>query len=278
MPFRTILAITGVHDGDGDIKLAARLSEQAGAHLSVMAVALAAPPPIGDYAAPLSDAWAEERRMDMANLDKRTQAVSSLLAAMPISSDVTSAYAEMGWSDEIIGRRARYADLTVIGPEMLSGGTLRNKAMEGALFSSGKPVLLAPAGITPTLQPKRVMVAWDSRLEASRAVREALEILARADEVRIVLVDPVEGEYDHGEEPGADVAVYLARHGANVAVDRLPRSGQAVADVLRRHAGDMSADLLVMGAYGHSRLREQIFGGVTKSMLGEPSLPILTAR
>ncbi|WP_353833965.1 universal stress protein [Mesorhizobium sp.] len=81
-----------------------------------------------------------------------------------------------------------------------------------------------------------------------------------------------------GAEPGADVAAYLARHGVNVTVDRLPSLDHSVVDVLRRHALDIAADLMVMGAYGHSRLRERIFGGVTVSMLEDPSMPILMAR
>jgi nucleotide-binding universal stress UspA family protein len=109
-------------------------------------------------------------------------------------------------------------------------------------------------------------------------MRESLEMLADANEVRLVLVDPAEGEDHHGEEPGADAAAYLARHGVKVTVDRLPSSNHAVAEVLRRHAVDTSAELMVMGAYGHSRLRQRTFGGVTKSMLESQSLPILMAR
>ena len=178
----------------------------------------------------------------------------------------------------MVARRARYADLTLIGPELLGGETLKSKALEGALFFSGKPVLVVPAGAHVTLKPRTVLVAWDSRVEASRAVRESLDLLAAAEEVRLVLVDPEASESGHGAEPGADAAAYLARHGAKVTVDRLPRSGHTVAEVLRSHALDMSAELMVMGAYGHSRLRERIFGGVTRSMLDEPPLPILMAR
>ena len=103
-------------------------------------------------------------------------------------------------------------------------------------------------------------------------------MLTGADDVRLVLVDPVQGEDYHGDEPGADAAAYLARHGVKVTIDRLPRMNQSVSEVLRQHAVDTSAELLVMGAYGHSRLRERLFGGVTKSMISEPPLPLLLAR
>lgn len=278
MPFKTLLTITSPELSDRDLRVAADLCDQIDAHLSVLVVALAAPPPIGEYAALVSDVWLEQRQKDLKELQERTTAVSKFLAESALSSDLSGEYQEIAWADDAIGRRARYADLTVVGPEMLARETLKDKMIEGALFSSGKPLLLAPEGSGPTLKPNRVMIAWDSRIEASRAVRESLEILVGAEEVRIVLVDPTEGESGHGAEPGADVATYLARHGAKVTVDRLPSRGNTVASVLRQHAVDTAAELLVMGAYGHSRLRERIFGGVTKFMLDSPALPVLMAR
>ena len=251
---------------------------RSGAHISVFVVALAAPPPIGEYAAVVSDPWREERQAGLQRLNQRTMEVTSILAATDLSADVACDYPELASADEVIARRARYADLTLIGPDLLDGETLKSKALEGTLFFSGKPVLIVPDGAHATLKPRTVLVAWDSRVEASRAVRESLDILAAAKDVRLVLVDPKGGESGHGAEPGADAATYLARHGVKVTVDRLTSSGHIVAEVLRRHALDMSAELMVMGAYGHSRLRERIFGGVTRSMLDEPPLPILMAR
>ena len=278
MAFKTLLAVTGPDLGDGDLKLAIALCEEIEAHLAVLVVALAAPPPIGEYAAVVSDAWLQERQADMDMLQKRTAVVTALLASSPVSSDVSSEYPEEAGADDVIGRRARYADVTLLGPELLSRGILKSKAVEGALFSSGKPLLLVPEGAAPTLKPKRIMVAWDSRIEASNAVARSLDLLSAADNVHLVLVDPLEGETGQGAEPGADLATYVARFGVKVTVDRVPSQGRTVAATLRQHAIDISADLLVMGAYGHSRLRERIFGGVTRSMIDEPPLPILMAR
>ncbi|MBX3573813.1 MAG: universal stress protein [Mesorhizobium sp.] len=275
---KTILTVTSPDLGDADLKLAATLCEEIEAHLAVLVLNMAAPPPIGGYAAIMSDAWLQERQADVNRLQERMAAVSDLLAASQISSDVSSEYPEEAWAHEVIGRRARYADLTVIGPELLSRGALKNKVVTGTLFSSGKPLLLVPQGSFPTLSPKRVLIAWDSRIEASNAVARSLDLLRTADDVRLVLVDPVEGEFGQGEEPGADAATYLARHGIKVTVDRRPSQGRSIAAVLRQHAIDTSAQLLIMGAYGHSRLSERILGGVTKTMIDEPPLPILMAR
>ncbi|MCO5157463.1 MAG: universal stress protein [Aquamicrobium sp.] len=278
MTFRTILTVAGLERGDHDIDLAASLCEEASAHLSVFVVAFAAPPPVGTYAAMISDAWVQERQADAERLEERLAAITARLSGREVSADISGVYPETAWADDVIGRRGRYCDLTLLGPELLSGGMLKDKIVEGALFWSGKPVLLVPEGASATLQPKRVMVAWDSRIEASRAVRESLGILKTAEEVRLVLVDPEEGEDAHGDEPGADAAVYLVRHGVRVGVDRLPSAGRPVVEVLRRHALDIGADMIVMGAYGHSRLRQRILGGVTRSMIEEPPLPVLMAR
>lgn len=279
MRFKTILTVAGSETAwKGDLKLAADFCEQAEAHLSVLVMALGAPPPVGEYAAFVSDSWLQEREADLKRLNARKEEISTFLAGSAVSGNVASEYSEVGWADEMVGRRARYADLTLAGPELLKTETLKEKVIEGALFWSGKPLLLIPEGARPTLEPKRVLVAWDTRIEATRAIREALELLVAADEVRLAIVDPVESERSHGEEPGADVATFLARHGAKVTVDRLPSESHSVAEVLRRHAIDTDAQMLVMGAYGHSRLRERIFGGVTRSMLDNPPIPVFLAR
>lgn len=278
MPFKTILAVVGVDQGDRDVETAIGVCREIGAHLSVLVLGLASPPPVGAYAAVVSDTWMEEREADMKRLAKRVDAIEVLVARQGIPADVECEYAEMAWTDAMAGRRARYADLTLIGPDLIANGDLKHYILNGALFESGRPLLLAPSGHKATLRPKRILVAWDSRIEASRAAREAVEMIAAADEVRITLVDPEAGDLAQGDEPGADVAAWLARHGAKVSVDRLASGGRSVVAVLRQHAVDCGADLIVMGGYGHSRMRERIFGGVTKSMVDEPPLPVFMAR
>ena len=279
MAIRTVLTVVGLEKGDKDLRLAAQMCEEIQAHLSVLVLGIAAPLPVTDpYTATIADVWLEQRRDDLRQIDVRTAQVSAFLAASAVSADVVSEYAESGWADDAAGRRARYADITLLGPETLASGDVRDKAIEGTLFASGKPLLVVPPGPVPSLRPKRVLVAWNSSIEASRAVRESLDMLVGAESVRIVLVDPVEGETRHGAEPGADIGAFLARHGVKVTVERLPGGGHPVAEVLRRHAVDVAADMLVMGGYGHSRLHERIFGGVTRSMLEKPSLPVLFAH
>jgi len=274
MPIKSILTVTGTEQGDDDLLQVAALCDSAGLHLSVLVVQLAAPPPIGEFAAVVSEAWLAERRDDERYLEERRSAVNALLAGR--GADIRSVYVEMVDADNEIGRQARYADLVIAGPQMLQDHLLRNKLVEGVLFGSGRPLLLMPYSSPLSLAPRRVVIGWDGGLEAARAVRESLEILAAAGEVSIALVDPSAGE--EGQLLGTDLASYLARHGCRASIERLESSGRSVHQTLCDHAAAVEADLMVLGAYGHSRLRERIFGGVTRSFLENVPLPVLMAR
>ena len=278
MSIKTIMCVVGVKVGDNDLKSAIDLCIENDAHLLVLVISIAAPPPIGDYASSISDAWLEERKQDIQKLEERAGTIEELVAHADFSASVVSEYVEFIGTAEAIGRHGRYSDLVFVGPEVLKSEVLKSKVVEGTLFEAGRPILIAPSGSSPTLTPKHVLLAWDSRLESARATREALDMLARAEDVHVTLVDPDASPTANGPEPGADVGAYLAHHGVKVIVDRLPSGGNPVAAVLNQHALDVSADLIVMGGYGHSRLRERVFGGVTKSMIDQPKFPILMAR
>lgn len=275
MTYKTVLAVVGVHHGEQSLHSAAEICASVGAHLSLLIVKLASPPPIGDYAAAVSVDWLDERQRDIDKLEASAKKASEILEQTGIFFDVATMYTEVAWADDEIGERARYADLTLVGDGMMTEPELRSRTIDGALFRSARPVLIVPKGKSVTLRPKKVMLAWDSGLEAARAAREALDILAGADDVHVTMVDPRASYGRNGEEPGADIAGYLVRHNVSVAVERLPSGGQSIDEVLNRYARDTSADLLVMGAYGHSRMRERVFGGVTRSMLETATVPVL---
>lgn len=278
MPFKTILSIIGVNQGDDDVRAAIEICRQRDAHLSVLVVALSSPAPIGAYGEVASPVWLEETQGEIAKLDERVEKIKALLEPQGISFEVQDLFTEYAWADSQIGERACYADLVLVGKQALADGDLRKRALEGALFQSPAPVFMTPMDHVASLRPRRILLAWDSRVEAGRAARAALELLAGAESVHIVIVDPDASPLANGEEPGADIAAYLARHGVQAMVEILASGGLTTGEVLRRHADDIAADLIVMGAYGHSRLRERIFGGVTRSMLDEARLPVFLAH
>jgi nucleotide-binding universal stress UspA family protein len=173
---------------------------------------------------------------------------------------------------------ARYADLIVAGqPEEGDEGDLRGLADDLAL-SAGRPVLFVPyAGKFETVG-KRVLVAWDGGREAARAVSDALPFLKAADAVEVAVFDPESGGRRHGAEPGADIGLYLARHGVKVQVARQSGAGFEVGSQILSRAADTGADLIVMGAYGHARVRELMLGGVTRTMMEAMTVPVLMSH
>ena len=170
---------------------------------------------------------------------------------------------------------ARYADLVVAAqPEPGDG---RARALAGELvLSVGRPVLFVPYAGRFTTLGKRILVAWNASREAARAVSDALPLLARADSVQLVAFDPVSA--DHGEVPAADVALYLARHGVKATAVRQSAPGLDIGAQILSRAADTGADLIVMGGYGHSRLRELVLGGATRSMLEAMTVPVLMSH
>ncbi|MDR9393209.1 universal stress protein [Roseovarius sp. SYSU LYC5161] len=177
-----------------------------------------------------------------------------------------------------IAARARFSDLVILPQPYGEGrGAELEAVTESALFEGHTPALVVPPGEAPEAHPKRVMIGWNESVESMNAVRAAMPLLAAADVVHVVVVDPPA----HGptrSDPGGLLSQYLARHGVRVEIDVLSKTMPRVSDVLLRHAADMDADMVVMGAYGHSRFREAIFGGATRYMLEEAKLPVLMAH
>lgn len=185
---------------------------------------------------------------------------------------------EEGNVSDILARHARYSDMVVVGkgdiddpvrypfPE-LSG----DLAMTG-----GRPVLIVPNAGEFTDVGKRVLLCWNGSREAARAAQDAMPLLEGAEKVTLIAVNPAQG--DHGDIPCADFALHLARHGITAEATTTSADGISVADAILARASDFSADLIVSGAYGHSRTREWVFGGVTESLLRNATVPTLISH
>lgn len=173
----------------------------------------------------------------------------------------------------------RYADLLVIGQhDAEDENVLSDPALpEDLVLDSGRPTLVVPYAGKFEQIGQQVMVAWDASREAARAVTDALPLLKMARQVEIVVVNADRRAGTHGNEPGADVALFLARHGVKVDVHQ-DVSRIDVGNTLLSRAADAGTDLIVMGAYGHSRMRELVLGGVTRTILSEMTVPVLMAH
>lgn len=173
---------------------------------------------------------------------------------------------------------ARYADLVVIGQFASDDPGGNGKELPArVLLGAGRPVLMVPYAHENRPVGERVLVAWNAGREATRAVTDSLAFLKSAKKVSVVAFNPRQSD-GHGAQPGADIATWLARHGVNVEIAQQTVPELDVGNQLLSRAADMSSDLIVMGAYGHSRLQELILGGVTRTLLDSMTVPVLMSH
>jgi nucleotide-binding universal stress UspA family protein len=178
---------------------------------------------------------------------------------------------------DTFGRMGRRFDLSVAAQaDPDDTAPVEDMIIEAALFQSGRPVIVVPYIHRSGLKLDRVMVCWDGGRTAARAIGDAIPLLERAKAVDVVTVTGEKGKWD--QVPGVDMGHHLARHGLKVDVKRITAIEGDVEDTLLSYAADIGADMVVMGGYGHSRLREFILGGVTRGMLKSMTVPCLMSH
>jgi nucleotide-binding universal stress UspA family protein len=193
-----------------------------------------------------------------------------------VAAEPVSLNASAGGSGDKFARVARRFDLAIIGQTDPEANSVEEIIAENTLFESGRPMIVVPYIQKQPLKLDLVMVCWDGSRPAARAIADAMPFLEKAKRVELVIVTNEHGKKDEIE--GADMGQHLARHGLKVEVKRIDGGGIDVADALLSHASDSGADFIVMGGYGHSRLREFILGGVTQSMLRSLTVPALLSH
>ena len=193
-----------------------------------------------------------------------------------LSAEPVKVAASLAGASEQFGLIARRFDLVVVGQAEPENDTVEGLIAESALFESGRPVIVVPYIQKAPLKLDRVMVCWDGSRAATRAIADAMPLLERTGQVELVIAGNERGKRD--EIPGADMGQHLARHGLNVDVKRISGGDIDVADALLSHAADANIDFVVMGGYGHSRLREFVLGGVTRSILRAMTAPTLLSH
>lgn len=178
-----------------------------------------------------------------------------------------------------ISVQGRYADLLVLGqPDPAAPSpAVYSDFPEYVTLNCGCPVLLVPYATASRGTGENVLIAWNASAESTRAVHSAIPLLRRAKLVHVVVFNPDSLPDAHGEEPGADIALYLARHDIKVEVTQNAVEGD-VGDALLSLASSLGSDLLVMGCYGHSRFREILLGGATRTILQSATLPVLMSH
>lgn len=177
---------------------------------------------------------------------------------------------------ETAAAHARCADLMIVG-QTSSSDVAPYRDLPGAMIlSAGRPVLVVPYAGRFLEIGRDILIGWKSTREAARAVNDAIPLLQQARSVRVLAISS-NREWQESEEdvPAADIALHLARHGVKAEATHTLAAGMAEGDILLNMAADTGADLIIVGGYGHSRMREIVFGGVTRTLLSSMTVPVL---
>ncbi|OSQ52605.1 universal stress protein [Marivita geojedonensis] len=279
MSFKTILAVVTDQSHLSDtISQGISMASALDAHMDVVCLGVDRTQ-TGYYYAGMNAAVLQETlhqaRQDASEL---AAAAKKQMGQSDLRWGVTEAVCQLADIARFVASHARFADLAILPrPYGEDRGIELEPVVEGALFEGQSPVIVLPENGPELKLPQKVAIGWNESTEALRAVRSALPLLSQAQTAHIVVIDPPK----HGpnrSDPGGQLSQYLARHGVKVEIDVLSKTMPRVSDVMRRHVTDISADLVVMGAYGHSRFREAILGGATRNMLENCEVPVFMAH
>lgn len=277
---RDILLPLGGSRGDAAaLEHAIALATQADAHLAVLVVVPLFVPPAFEWGIVPGDVYGQVHDQARQRAKASADTMRQRLESSGVRFDVRIEESLVLGVPRVAALHARHADISVVA----SAGTGEGAAVADGIFlellqDSGRPVLAVPRGAAVAVPPGHAMVAWQPTREATRALHDALPLLRMAKTVDVLMIDPVVDEASHGEEPGADIATHLARHGVDVRVKAVPSLGEPTEIALLRHAVQSGADLVVAGGYSHSHWREALFGGVTRTLLESSPMPVLFSR
>ncbi|MFD0981781.1 universal stress protein [Tropicimonas aquimaris] len=278
MAYKSILTILTNTNLDGSaLSGAVAMTRNQDAHLDILALGIDHSTPGYYYAgtnAMIEQATLERARQEAQEID---EAVRAAMATEECRWSSEAALAQIGTIQNLVGNRARFSDLVVLPkPYGEDKGVAEEAVIEAALFAGNVPVLVMPDGMLAK-KPERIVVAWNQSAEALDAVRAALPLLKQAAMTNIVIIDPPRHGPDRSD-PGGMLSQMISRHGVKAEISVIAATMPRTADVLARHCEDQQADMLVMGAYGHSRFREAIMGGATRDMLEAAKVPVFMSH
>lgn len=278
MAYKSVMTVwDGRNREKSVLELACKMTSRENGHLSILCLGFDRTSPGLYYAGASPFAMNESLEMARNNADAYKAEVEDFMSTREMNWSCQKIIAQIGGIPHMVGRAARFNDLVVL-PQPYGGNQSEEAVatLEAALFDGHTPVLVCPTEKSST-PGKKVVVAWNESAEAMAAIKAGLPFIRNADAVDIAIVEP--GPRDETvSEPGHHLSQMLVRHGAKVNVSILAKSSSHVATTLLQHARDIDADMIVMGAYGHSRFRQSIIGGATRDMLKDIQIPVFMAH
>ena len=279
MGFKTIATVLTEANGPAKhLEHAAAMAELHGAHLEVICAGIDYTR--SDMAFPEAMPTLDQVALGAARDDTRAMEVlvAETLKNYSLPWETQSFVVTQAGLARVVAETTQLVDLTVLPrPYRDTGHVLDETVAEAALFNGPAPVLLAQDFDPQRLKDGPILVGWNETPEALSAIRAALPVLKQASTVHITMVNPRKAGVDRSD-PGGALARFLARHGCRVEVAILAQTLPRASDELLRHARETSSEMIVLGAYGHSRLREAVFGGATRNLLNSSDLPLFMAR
>lgn len=280
MSWKDVLAIVAEAEQDEPaIALAEAVAKAFDAHLAAAFLTPLPDEPLAYEPTVVAGVWAELLNRARADAEAQRQHIQARLAKLSRPSDLRAAEALSRDLGRVAAVHARYADVAVVArPWEGPGADAREEVIEGILFHSGRPTLIAPPDWRGDRIGQKVLLAWDASREATRALADSGPLLAGASRITVLTIDAKPKMFGHGEAPGANIAAHLSRRGVKADVRNVDGMGRTAARAILDEAASIDADLVVMGAYAHSRLREMVFGGATRDMLRAANVPVLMAH
>jgi len=279
MTYTTIATI--VRDAKADsaaIETAAAFAEARNGHLDAIGLGIDRIEMGAHFAGANAIAVQEAMSVARENAESVFRDLEKTLEGRPFGWSAQSYAIQIGSVGHTVAQRARLADLIVLPKPYGEGRQVDDVAIaEAALFGTRTPVLFVPPDHDHALKAAKVVIAWNDSAEALAAIRGAMPIIEKAGAVNIAIIDPPSSGVERSD-PGGSLAEVLSRKGVRPDISVLAKTMPKVSDVILRHVDDIDADMVVMGAYGHSRFREAIFGGATRNMLEETDVPVLMAH
>lgn len=275
MTHETRLFVLDHQTSDSEISEMAEHAREISAHLVCMLMGQAPTLPMNAYGAmpyggmSIPDDWPKALDEAKQKMRGRTDELQEILGRCNASGEVVPVLCADVDINSHVARRALACDVALVARNLRDSPALFREVTHGILFGSPLPLIL---NLDPTRDVSRVFIAWDAGKRASRAVHAAYSFLGAGQDVTVACFD---ADASAGGEPGADVAAWLGHRGCKVTLSQYPTGGTETGRCILARAAEVGADLVVMGAYGHSRMREAVFGGSTRTMLEQETMPVL---
>lgn len=283
MSKETILTFIGTSCSSETIQNIIRMAGDAKAHLSVVIIGVA--PQLYAYGYGIAygrfvgvENWSQEVKDMTDELNQKSDQVEKLVQDAGISAEVLIEFCESSLLRNSVMSHACLADRVVIVENSGLPADILDGVISGVVFDAPSGLIHGRNSDKAAVSSQNAFIAWDSSKHCSAAIKSALQLFTNDTDITIGVFDPVKREGEDGEEPGADLASWLSRHGFKITVEQYPSGGDEIADCILKRAKEKGADLIVMGGYGHMKIRQQLFGGTTETMLAQRELPILIAH